>query len=143
MTLIRILNLLEAQEHIPRMETTYVPRILVADDDILLQGFYAAVLADYDLTIVGNGQEFVNKLKTGKYDLGILDTVMPVMDGMEALTRAREQGYKIPIIMASGTNKRELALAAGATDFIAKPFYDLTELENIVKNYLPCHQKAA
>ncbi len=75
-------------------------RILVCDDDhdivkaicIYLKG------SGYDTVTAFNGKEAVEKLETDKPDLVILDVMMPVMDGIEALSRIRESS-NLPVIL--------------------------------------------
>ncbi len=100
-------------------------RILVCDDDhdivkaicIYLKG------SGYDTVTAFNGKEAVEKLETDKPDLVILDVMMPVMDGIEALSRIRESS-NLPVILLTakaedtdkvlGLNLRRYLLLGGA-----------------------------
>ena len=64
-------------------------RILVVEDDKSLRLLYYDELAKagYEVILAANGKEALKQLDKGKSDLVILDIVMPVMDGMEALGR--------------------------------------------------------
>ena len=75
-------------------------RILVVEDEESLRLLYEEELKaeGYEVLTAGNGREAIQQLETGKPDLIILDIVMPVMDGMEALGRIVGKERKIPII---------------------------------------------
>ena len=64
-------------------------KILVVEDEESLRLLYEEELKGegYDILTAKNGREAIRQLETGKPDLIILDIVMPVMDGMEALGR--------------------------------------------------------
>ncbi|GGF26523.1 hypothetical protein GCM10011611_35720 [Aliidongia dinghuensis] len=109
-------------------------RVLVADDDIVLQSLIEAILekAGHTVQIVDNGEEAVRAMTTaGPYDVLVIDIQMPVMDGIEAIRRIRAAeaaapgASPVPIIALTATatvGERERCLAAGASGFLAKPF---------------------
>lgn len=106
-------------------------RILVAEDNPINKFLIIKILKSWevDLDVVENGKEAIDKLKENDYDLILMDTFMPVMNGLEAIKLIRE-GYaigkeKIPIITFSAAvldTDKETAIAAGANDVISKPF---------------------
>ena len=64
----------------------------------------------------------------------LLDTVMPIMDGLQLQKKLTEMGNQMPIIMLSGHNNIPMAVAAlkaGAFDFVVKPFNAQTLIERI------------
>jgi CheY-like chemotaxis protein len=65
------------------------PKILIVEDDECQRFLYSEELKeeDYDPILAKNGKEAMQFLRTMKPDLVVLDVVMPVMDGMEALGR--------------------------------------------------------
>ena len=74
-----------------------------------------------------NGQEAVDKVRAGSYDVVLMDMQMPVMDGVEATRRIRALELPVqPSIIAVTANAfdsdREHCLEAGMDDFITKPF---------------------
>ena len=73
-------------------------KILVVEDEEGLRLFYKEELEaeGYDVLTAGNGREAIQQLETEKPDLVILDIVMPVMDGMEALGRIVGKEKKDP-----------------------------------------------
>src|SRR4030042_2931376 len=76
---------------------------LVGEDEERLRLLYEEELKSegYEVLTAGNGREAIELLETGKPDLIILDIVMPVMDGMEALGRIVGKERKIPIILTT------------------------------------------
>ena len=79
-----------------------------------------------------NGQEGVDKYKEFNPDITTLDITMPVMDGLEALSKIKEfdRNAKVIMVTAAGQqNKMVEAIKNGASEFVTKPF----EKENILK----------
>ncbi len=104
-------------------------RILLVDDNpSFLED--ALPLYGYDVTVALNGVQALKKLankKEEKFDLILLDIMMPQMDGWETLKAVRELKHyrSVPIIMATAVNdeqKQISGLKFGADDYITKPF---------------------
>jgi len=100
-------------------------KILVAEDNdsnfilmtYILKKYYAYERAK-------NGQEAVNMVENGTYDLVLMDIKMPVMDGLEATKAIREKHPDIPIIALTANafdSDKQLAMMAGCNDFLSKP----------------------
>jgi len=109
-------------------------RILLVDDEAIQRQLERDILEDSgldcDLDEAHDGSEALAKLQDASYDVVLLDKRMPVMDGDEVCRRVRQDLKKalLPLIMVTGTNSQEelsLSLAAGATDFIRKPYSPL------------------
>ncbi|MFH1458538.1 MAG: response regulator [Candidatus Omnitrophota bacterium] len=101
-------------------------KILYADDDVEIQGLIKDILnkEGYDITIAKDGQEALNLAKSEKFDLIILDFLMPGLTGNEVCAGLKKdtETKHIPVIMVTAySNEKEKALAAGAVDFINKP----------------------
>ncbi|SMC60966.1 response regulator [Pedobacter africanus] len=115
-------------------------KILVAEDNPINKFLIIKILQGWQvqLDVVENGQEALDKLKENDYDLILMDTFMPVMNGLEAIKLIRE-GYapgkeNIPIITFSAAvldTDKETAIAAGANDVISKPFEPATLYKKI------------
>ena len=111
-------------------------RVLVAEDNPINKFLIIKILKDWEITadVVENGKEAIEKLKENEYDIILMDTFMPVMNGLDAIRRIRN-GYaegkqNIPIITFSAAvmeNDKKTALEAGANDVVSKPF----ELETL------------
>jgi len=106
-------------------------KILVAEDNPINKFLITKILKSWqiEMDIVENGKEALDKLRENEYDLILMDTFMPVMNGLEAIKLIRE-GYasgkeNTPIITFSAAvmdTDKETAIAAGANDVISKPF---------------------
>jgi CheY-like chemotaxis protein len=113
-------------------------KILVVDDEEGLRLLYEEVLKEegYEVLTAKNGREAIQQLEAGKPDLIILDIVMPVMDGMEALGRIVGKDRKIPIILnTSYSGYREDFMSWAADAYLTKSA-DFSELKNKVRELL-------
>ena len=102
-------------------------KILLSEDEKDLAKALSTILkySNYDVTVTHNGQEAVNKTREDSYDLIIMDVMMPVMNGIDALKEMRKNGIKTPIIMLtakSQINDKVEGLDSGANDYLTKPF---------------------
>ncbi|HPA45803.1 MAG TPA: response regulator [bacterium] len=103
-------------------------KVLVADDSSSMRHILTRFLRGtgiQSLDEVSDGREAVQKVMQGGIDVVFMDWNMPEMNGLEAVKAIREIGEKVPIIMVTQKSDRENvieALAAGANNFIAKPF---------------------
>jgi len=113
-------------------------KILVVEDEEGLRLLYKEELEaeGYEILTAGNGREAIQQLEEGKPDLIILDIVMPVMDGIEALGRIVGKERKIPIILnTSYPGYRQDFLSWAADAYVTKSS-DLGELKDKVKELL-------
>lgn len=103
---------------------------LVVDDSVVVRRLLSDALAsDPNVSVIGsaaNGMIALEKLSFLKPDVVILDVEMPDLDGIETVRRLRVNFPDLPVIMCSALTERGAtitlrALAAGATDYIAKP----------------------
>ncbi len=104
------------------------PIVLHVDDDIasLMMAEGALEDAGFDVIQAADGQEAIERFKEHEPDLIIMDAVMPVMDGFEAISTIRELsiGAHVPILMITGLDDLDSITRAydiGATDFLTKP----------------------
>lgn len=104
------------------------PRILLADDNADMRNYVKRLLSQrYTVETVPDGIVALNAIKQNPPDLVLTDVMMPKMDGLELLQalRANPQTREIPIILLSaqaGEESRVEGLAAGADDYLTKPF---------------------
>ena len=101
--------------------------LLVDDDDDLREaiGEQLMMTEDFDVFEAATGQDAMIKIKDGLFDLLILDVGLPDTDGRELCRMMRKQGVKAPIMMLTGHDGDAdtiLGLAAGANDYVTKPF---------------------
>ncbi|MEL6535191.1 MAG: DNA-binding response regulator [Bacteroidota bacterium] len=119
------------------MDSINIKTILVVDDQKEVVRMIAAELKTknphYRVINASNGEMGVEVAKSQQPDVIIMDWDMPVMNGIEATRRLRNENatHQIPIVMATGqmTSPEDLriALEAGATDYVRKPI-DFVEL---------------
>ncbi len=110
-------------------------RILIAEDDATSRTVLTALLTQvgYDVTAAADGDQAWQILKQpGAPSLGILDLMMPKLDGLEVVRRVRALPTQWPpylIMLTTKSDKVDViaGLGAGANDYLAKPF-DLGEL---------------
>jgi len=106
-----------------------VARILCVDDGALNLSLLEAMLVPrgYEVLLVSNGFEALEKIRTERIDICLLDVMMPGMDGFEVCRRIKvdEEHCTIPVVMITAHADREnriRGIEAGAEDFITKPF---------------------
>jgi DNA-binding response OmpR family regulator len=117
-------------------------RILVIDDDELillsLQDLFAA--ADLEVRTAASGAEALRAAEEERFDLVVLDVVMPGLSGLEVCRKLREKaGYAgVPVILLTAKSEeadRRKGIEAGADRFLPKPF-DPGRLVEIVRESL-------
>lgn len=103
-------------------------KILIVDDELSMRMQLSSMLRDenYDITLLANGEEVLDKLAQIMPDVIILDLMMPGVDGFEVCRRIKvnHQFQHIPIILVTVLDgKKVLAqgIEAGAVDFLQKP----------------------
>lgn len=100
-------------------------KILVAEDydsNFILMTYI--LKKHYQFDRAKNGQEAVEKVEGGDYDIVLMDVKMPVMDGLEATRIIKEKHPDLPVIALTANafdSDRQLALDAGCDDFLSKP----------------------
>lgn len=103
-------------------------RILLADDLSFMRMVQKEILEEKGYEVVGeasDGIEAIEKYKTLRPDIVILDITMPNMNGLEAMHKIFDIDRKARIIMCSALGQQQLiveAIKAGVKDFIVKPF---------------------
>ena len=103
------------------------PRILLVDDDATIREHLTGVLerSGLDVEAAADGAQALRSIEDGTPDLVILDVMMPVMDGREALRRIRQGHDWLPVILLTQVGEsfeRAAALDEGADDYLNKPF---------------------
>jgi CheY-like chemotaxis protein/HPt (histidine-containing phosphotransfer) domain-containing protein len=115
-------------------------RVLVAEDSPTNQMLIELLLRrmGVESVIVENGKLAVEKAGDGRFDLILMDIMMPVMNGFEATRQLRRNGIKMPIVALTacamkGDEKK--CLAAGCSDYLTKPV-DKKKLTQTLAKYL-------
>jgi DNA-binding response OmpR family regulator len=102
-------------------------RVLVVEDDADIAGLVRLHLEDEGCAVesAGTGQQALRALTHGRFDLVILDRMLPDTDGIEICKQLRSQKDYVPVLMLtarSGEVDRVMGLELGADDYLTKPF---------------------
>ena len=106
------------------------PRVLLVDDDGELCELVAEYLTARGFVVEteGDGRRGLERAQQGRYDLMVLDVMLPSLDGFEVLRRLRAGGSeaaKLPVVMLTAHGDevdRIVGLELGADDYLPKPF---------------------
>ncbi len=117
-------------------------KVLLVDDNKLNLKVASMLLSKYelDITQVLSGFEAIDKVLAGeKYDLILLDDMMPKMSGVETLQKLKGiDGFAMPVVVLTAnaiSGMKEKYLQDGFQDYLAKPI-DKVELEKVIRKYL-------
>lgn len=103
-------------------------KILIVEDEVNIASFIKRGLQEcgYEVNAAYDGEEAWQLIKQERYDLFMLDIIMPKIDGLQLCKMIRQNlGYSIPILMVTAlgtTDDIVSGLDAGADDYISKPF---------------------
>ena len=102
------------------------PHILVVDDDREIRDLLARFLRKHGFRVetASDGKEMFKALAVGRFDLAVLDLMLPGEDGLSLCRRVRS-GSDLPIVMLTAIGEdtdRIVGLEMGADDYLAKPF---------------------
>jgi osomolarity two-component system sensor histidine kinase NIK1 len=117
--------------------------ILLVEDNLLNQRIVTFSLKKYnhDVIIANNGLEALERFREKKFHVILMDIMMPVMDGLEATIKIREEEQitgvvkRTPIIALTANtmdNDRDKCISYGMDEFMSKPF-DIEKLKTIFK----------
>jgi signal transduction histidine kinase/DNA-binding response OmpR family regulator len=131
------------------IQTQLDAHILLAEDNIVNQEVAVAMLESFGcrVQVAENGDKAISAWRRADFDLILMDGQMPVMDGYEATRRIRAfeaasfegSGKHITIIALTGhaqQEDREMCLASGMDDYLAKPF-NMQQLRSLLELWLP------
>lgn len=119
-----------------------VKRILVADDEKPLAKAMQLKLkaSGFEVDIAFNGEEALEKIKNGKYDIFLFDLIMPKLDGFGVMSKLKSEGNKTPIIVTSNLSQPEDIKKAkdefGAVEFFIKSNTPLKDIVAFIQKYL-------
>jgi len=128
------------------LETSNQHKIAIVDDDDFLVNMYAAKFSNSGIAadICKSGEALLEKLKAGtRFDLILLDIVMPNLSGVETLRKMREEklGEGIPVIMLTNQNDeknisetKKLGIACYIVKSAITPSEVIEEVKKIIKN---------
>ncbi len=132
----------EANDPPNQIARDYPMQILLAEDNLINQKLAERILEvfGYTIDIAENGRQAIDMMLEKRYDLILMDVMMPDVDGLEATRKIREALPETlqPVIIAVTANAlkgdRELCLDAGMNDYISKPINTL-ELRDLLVMY--------
>jgi two-component system response regulator RegX3 len=115
-------------------------RILVVEDEAAISEAvsYALREAGYEVDAVGNGGDALEQARTRRYDLMVLDLLLPGLPGVEVCARLRAEQNDVPIVMLTALDSehdRVEGLDTGADDYVTKPF-SVAEVVSRVRSHL-------
>ena len=102
-------------------------QILAVEDEAAMADLLRSVLSDegHFVTIASDGQQAVALGRTGRFDLIVLDLMLPGLDGFEVARQLRRTRIQTPILVLTARDRSQdivAALDAGADDYLTKPF---------------------
>ncbi len=102
------------------------PHLLIVDDDLRLRTLLERYLEKEGCSVdtVSGGKQMNSALTQGRYDLIVLDLMLPDEDGLSICKRLRGQGNEVPILMLTAKGDeidRIIGLEVGADDYVTKP----------------------
>lgn len=129
--------------YVAAVESPNPATILLVDDDPVITMVYQAGLerAGFNVLVANNGQAGLELATTSRPDLILLDVRMPVLDGIEVLTRlaADRATRDIPVVMLSNYSESVIvkkALALGAKEYLVKIQVTPGEVAGVVARWL-------
>ena len=102
-------------------------KVLIAEDEVQMNRVLTTALTHegYDVDSVYDGQAAIDKANENAYDVMVMDIMMPIKSGIEAVQEIRQSGNQAHIIMLTAMSEiddRVIGLDAGADDYLTKPF---------------------
>ena len=114
------------------------PRVLIVEDDINQRALYEEELSDegYEILTASDGREALKLAEEERPDLVVTDVNMPVMDGLDLISRLFEFDRSIPIVIHTAYASYRESFSSWSADAYVVKTSDLTELKSTVKNLL-------
>jgi len=102
-------------------------KVLIIEDDKDIAHLVTLHLEDGDISVdhAADGQHGLQLALANRYDLIILDLMLPLLDGLEVCKQIRSSGNRVPILMLTSKSEeidKVLGLELGADDYLTKPF---------------------
>ena len=115
-------------------------KILIVDDNPNMSTLLSDILEIFDFKghHAGDGQEALDKLRGGTYDMVFTDLRMPRMDGYDLLKAIKSEHPEMPVVVVTGysvAEAQDAMLSAKADGFLNKPF-KVNEIQNLLTDLL-------
>lgn len=122
-------------------ENSEKKRVLIVEDQKPMSHALQIKLTSsgFDVTIANDGEEALKILETEKFDIILLDLIMPRMDGFVALQEMKKRNVKAPVIVASNLGQEDdikKAKDLGASDYFIKSNVSIADIIEKIKNVL-------
>jgi DNA-binding response OmpR family regulator len=122
------------------MEKNNTKKLLLAEDERAIAKALQLKLSisGFEVEVVSNGEDAMTALKDRKFDLLLLDIMMPKMDGFTVMEEMKKLKNKTPVIILSNLSQEDDAKRAkelGAVDFFIKSNTPLTEIISKINNF--------
>jgi two-component system copper resistance phosphate regulon response regulator CusR len=116
-------------------------KILIADDNkaIAMTLQLKLIQEGFEVKLVENGKDALSLLESEKFDLVILDLIMPEVNGFGVLEALKQKNITVPVIVASDLSQVEdfdKVKQMGAIDFFVKSNMSMVEMTEKIKQYL-------
>ncbi|MCA9390283.1 response regulator [candidate division WWE3 bacterium] len=115
-------------------------KVLIVEDDTFLRELYHEMLSDsgYEVEVALDGEEGLSKMNEAKFDLILLDIMMPKKDGLQVLKEATDENKK-KIVMLTNLGQDQViknALSLGARGYLIKSEFAPDEVEAKVRDFI-------
>ena len=124
---------------------------LIDDSKDALELFEFVLKGEHQIITFTDPNDFLAQFRSGKFDLVLLDLVMPGMDGFDVFRMLRQQDHDVPIVAVTARAcpiEREKALKAGFCDYFVKPIVEIEAFRDAVHGHVgrcanPPYQESA
>ena len=113
-------------------------RILLVDDEENIRFLFREELEEegYQIELASNGFEAIEKVKSSKFDLVVMDIKMPGMDGIQALNEIKNLYKDLPVILCSAYGEFKQDFSSWISDAYVVKSADTTELKQTIKRLM-------
>jgi len=120
------------------MQKEISKKILIVEDEKTMSKALKIKLSHFQVSLANNGEEAIDILSKNKFDLILLDIMMPKMDGFDVLESMKKKRNKTPVFILTNLNQDEdvnRAKELGAKDFLVKSNITLLEIVNKINEF--------
>ena len=123
------------------METDSTAKVLIVEDELALATSLSAKfrLEEIDAVAVHTGSEAMEALKNNKFNVILLDLMLPDINGFEIMGKMREMGINTPVLVMTVLSQPEdekRAMSLGAAEYLKKGATSLAMIVEKTKNYI-------